>query len=92
MKLTPFLVPIRAKAVVSREKRRINLHNCGSNPGKPGDIRLPPPEPTAENFANSGLTLQSETPLLKAILEYHKKYETALRASCFEFQLLVVCT
>jgi hypothetical protein len=60
-------------------KRRFNLHNCGSNRGETGEL------------CDSPLILQCETPLLRAILEYHKKYETALRASCFEFQLLVVC-
>jgi hypothetical protein len=37
-------------------------------------------EATLENRRQ---TLQCETPLLKAILAYHKEDETTLRASCF---------
>jgi hypothetical protein len=44
------------------------------------------PVPT---FAISPLTLSWETPLLKAILEYHKNYETMLRAFCLSSNFLL---
>ena len=35
---------------------------------------------------------QCKTPLLKPILEYHKKHETTLRASCLSSNLLLSAT